>query len=121
MATNQWKKVGENIRIMRNANGYTQGVVAEYLGLKNHTIISYYESGERSIALEHLNKLADLFGVGLDVILNENPNEQKVEAILAYRKEELMPEDLEKIASFYQIVKGYIKLINIEKEYEKKT
>lgn len=118
MATDQWKNVGENLKILRNAQNFNQSTVAEYLGLKNHTIISYYESGERSISLEHLNKLADLFGVDLDDILNKKPNEQKLDKMLAYRKEELMPEDLEKIASFHQIIKGYIKLINIEKEYE---
>lgn len=121
MNTNQWQIVGNNIKQFRIKNGLTQTEVAKYLGLNNHTLLSYYENGERAVSVENLNKLANLFRVDMDILLLNDPNEQIVNHMFAFRKEEIKQEDLEKIASFYQIVKNYMKVLSLEKKYEKKS
>ena len=54
--------IGRNLRSLREKRGLTQENVAEYLGI-SRSIISYYEIGDRTTTLAHLEKLADLFGV----------------------------------------------------------
>lgn len=56
------------IRELRKKKGLTQQELGEYLGVQK-TAISYYESGKRQPTPDMLMKMADLFGVSVDVIL----------------------------------------------------
>lgn len=117
----KYKIIGNNVKVLRNKYGFKQEEVANFLGLKNHVTISYYENGDRKIPLEHLSKIADLFGVELEVILSENPEEQLLNRVFAFRKEELKERDLETIANFHKIVKNYLKLRRLEKKHALQT
>lgn len=117
MIDSKYKIIGNNIKVLRDKYGFKQGEVANFLGLKNHATISYYENGERKISLEHLSKIADLFGIELEVLLSENPEEQALNRVFAFRKDEFKGKDLETIAKFHKIVKNYLKLKRLEKKH----
>ena len=50
-----------------------QSAVAQYLGIQQ-TVYSRYEWGARTIPLEHLIKLADLYNVSLDFLTGRTQN-----------------------------------------------
>jgi len=91
-----------------------QEMVANYIGI-NRVELSYYENGTRKQPLDVLNKLADLYGVELIEILEENPKLSKVNAALSFRSEDVNENDLQVIAEFRKIIKNYLKMKTIEK------
>lgn len=58
----------KRLRDLREDSDMKQIDVAEYLGIAQ-TVYSRYERGFQTIPLEHLMKLADLYGVSTDYIL----------------------------------------------------
>lgn len=115
------KAVGTNIKVLREKYNFTQTEVASFLGLNDHVTISYYENGERNIPIEHLTKIADLFGVDIEVLFETDPVRQKINKICAFRKEELKEKDFDAIAGFHRIIKNYMKLLNLEKKHADKS
>ena len=57
------------LRELRKKAGYTQQEVAEYLGLAKSTVC-LYEKGVYEPDIATLKKLADLFGISLDMLLD---------------------------------------------------
>lgn len=113
--------IGKNIKLFREKFNYTQNEIADYLKFKDRAIISYYEKGERKIPLESLTKLADLYGIELEDFFTEEPKEQLLNKVFAFRKEELKPNDYNEIAKFNKIVKNYLKLKKLEKKHNVKA
>lgn len=107
--------IGDNLKNFRKKFSLTQDNVAKYLGIKRE-LLSYYETGERKIPLETLNKLSDLYGTELIDLLEGNL--ENIQVNIAFRAEKLGEEDLQTIAQFKKIVKNYLKMIKIEKENE---
>lgn len=107
------KTIGTNIKNLREKFGYSQATVAKFLNVSRE-LISYYETEERDIPVQNLNKLADLFGVELIDIIEDKSELQKVNTSFAFRAEEIDSEDLPQIAAFKKIVKNYIKMHRIE-------
>jgi len=101
--------IGNNVKIFRAAQGFRQEDLAEYLGV-TRSMISYYESGERDIPVASLNKLADLFGVELEALLEENEEIARTNLAFAFRNENFTSKDLESIASFKKFVLDYLKM-----------
>lgn len=62
-------KYAGNIRYLRLSHGITQEQMGELLGLKNKSSLSLIEAGKSGISVENLEKLADFFGVTLDVMI----------------------------------------------------
>lgn len=56
--------VGENICLLRKNAGFTQGNLAQFIGV-DQSMISKIEKGERSLSADTLEKLATLFGVSV--------------------------------------------------------
>ncbi len=56
------------LRELREENGYTQEFVSKTLNVKQNTY-SQYEAGQRQIPIPLLIKLARLYGVSVDYIL----------------------------------------------------
>jgi transcriptional regulator with XRE-family HTH domain len=100
------------IRGLRDKYGYTQDKVAEFLGIKRE-MISFYETGEREVPLEVLEKLSDLFGVDLDVFFVDNVDEALAEVVFAYRKNDFDDDNMDAMAEFGKIVKNYLKINNL--------
>ena len=59
----------ERIRSLRIDRGLTQKQVAEYLNIKQNTY-SQYEIGVLNYPLEAFGKLADLYGVSVDYLMD---------------------------------------------------
>lgn len=100
------------IKGLRDKYGYTQDTLAEFLGIKRE-MISFYETEEREVPLEVLEKLSDLFGVDLDVFFADNVEEALAEVVFAFRKNDFDNEDMEAMAEFGKMVKNYLKINNL--------
>ena len=59
----------ERIRSLRIDRGLTQKQVAEYLNIKQNTY-SQYEIGVLNYPIEAVGKLADLYGVSVDYLMD---------------------------------------------------
>lgn len=106
--------IGINILNYRSYQGLTQQQIANFLGVTRE-FISLIETGKRDISISNLNKLADLFGIELSELLEEDPKIQKVNFALAFRSDD-SEIDLESIASFRRIVMNYLKMETLKNE-----
>ena len=59
--------IGENIRVLRTNAGFTQGNIAQFMGV-DQSLISKVEKGERSLSTDMLERLGALFGVSINQI-----------------------------------------------------
>ena len=64
------------IKDLREDHDYTQAVLADHLHI-TQAAYSYYETGERSVPIEVLIKLARFYGVSVDYLLGETDNPQR--------------------------------------------
>ncbi len=60
-------KFSENLRQMRTERGLSQGKLAEAVGVTQQCV-SKWESGRMEPTLSYLWRLADLFGVSIDLL-----------------------------------------------------
>lgn len=105
--------IGKNINYFREILGFSQNELANYLGVKRE-LISYYENGRRNVPVTVLNKLADIFGVELSELLEEDMKISNANLAFAFRSEDLQPSDLENIASFKRVVLNYLKMKRLQ-------
>lgn len=108
---------GRNIKAYRERLFLPQQEVADFLGVPRE-MISYWENGQREISLEMLEKLADLFGIELINLLEENEQMTQADLALAFRSDGLSQSDLEQISAFHRIVKNYLKIQEIKTKNE---
>jgi len=99
--------VSKNIKSYRKKLHLNQEEVAQFLSIPRE-MISYYENGTRKIPIEKLEKLADLFGVEMIVLLEKDPDMAAADLALAFRSDGLDPDDLKEISEFQKIVKNYL-------------
>ena len=64
------EKLSEKLRILRNRHGYSQEYMAQVLGKNDHTAYQRIETGRTEIKLDDFVKLAKIFNVPLDDLLN---------------------------------------------------
>ena len=79
---------GRNLKALREANGYTQEKMAEYLGV-GRSAYANYEAGERETPLEVLQKAADLFGCELALLFEEDETAVRNMLVCAFRADDL--------------------------------
>ncbi len=103
------KIIGQNLCKLRKVNNFTQEQVAEYLGI-NRSTYSNYELGEREMPFELLERIADLLGCDLTVLMEEDETVVDEMMICSFRVNDLSADDLEQIATFKRIVKNYVKM-----------
>lgn len=101
--------VAINLKCLREASGFTQDKLAEFLGV-GRSAYSNYESGDREAPLDVLEKLADLYGCDLASLYDENGDVLKMMLATAFRVDNLAPEDMEQLAAFKRVVKNYLKM-----------
>ena len=63
---------GEKLRILRQRRGMTLNELAELTGYATHAPLSQIETGKRKPTLDFVYKVADVFGISFDVLLNDN-------------------------------------------------
>jgi transcriptional regulator with XRE-family HTH domain len=101
------------MKSLREKFGYVQEKVAEFLGVSRE-LVSMYETGEREIPIEVIEKLSDLFCVDPEAFFAENPEEAMAQVAFAFRKDEIDAGDLSEIAAFGKIVKNYLKIKKLD-------
>ncbi len=62
----------DNLRYLRHSNGMSQDKLAEKLGYKSFTTVQKWEDGSSFPRVSTLQKIADIFGVDVDHLLNLN-------------------------------------------------
>lgn len=100
---------GRNLKALREANGYTQEKVSEYLGI-GRSAYANYEAGEREAPLEVLEKAADLFGCELSMLFEMDETAVENMLVCAFRADNLNVEDMREVAAFKSIVMNYLKM-----------
>ena len=82
----------DKLRWYRYQKGLLQRDVAEYVGMDRSTYSSYEEMGRDYYPIDHMRKLAELFEVPLDALLDEynlflyNGQGKQIKAMRAARK-----------------------------------
>lgn len=71
-------KFKENLRFLRRTNGISQDDLAAKLGYKSFTTVQKWEDGTSFPKVENLNRLATIFNVDLDDLLNIDLTNNKV-------------------------------------------
>lgn len=94
-----------NLEYLRKRKGWTQTDLANKLGT-TWGVISHWELGKRQPRMEMVGKIAELFGVGADIIfkdlrLEEKPKENE----LINNVKMLTPEEQEKVLTMIDLIK----------------
>ncbi len=97
MATNI---MGENIRILRDNAGFTQGNLAVFLGV-DQSLISKVEKGERNLSADMIEKIASLFGVTVDQLEKQNVATSKLS--FAFRGSDFSITEMEAMSAINKI------------------
>lgn len=64
--------LGERLRFLRRQNGFTQRKIAEILNIDRSTY-TYYEIGKTTPDINTIKRLASIFKVSIDYLLEYNP------------------------------------------------
>jgi transcriptional regulator with XRE-family HTH domain len=92
--------IGKNAKQLREDNGFSQSSVAGFLNV-DQSLISKLEKGERSINIDLLEKLANLYGCKVSDFNEDNPVSQRVK--IAFRANSLSADDLKVIHDIKRI------------------
>ena len=85
---------------LRNRSGFTQSIIAEYLGV-DQSYISKCEKGERQFSVDVLDKAAELFGCTIEYFVNEST--EFTQMPIALRAKSVTLEDLKTISAMNKI------------------
>lgn len=105
-------KIINNLKVFRDASGFSQERVASFLSIERGTL-SNYELGARETPISVLIKLSDLYGVDISDFYETDPEKVKDALICSFRTDDLSDSDLKDIANFKDVVKSYLKMDNI--------
>ena len=101
--------LAENLRKVREANGYSGAEVARMLGI-GESAYRNYEAGLREMPMRIQERFADAMGVDLDLLYEES--DACVENMLAcaFRIDRSSERDSREIIAFKRLVKSYLKM-----------
>ena len=103
------KTIARNLKKLRETARYTQDEVAQALGI-TRSAYSNYESGDREVPYDVIEKASDFFGCDMTVLFEENENVDAMILASAFRIDGIAPEDAGEIMRFKDIVKSYLKM-----------
>lgn len=101
--------VGRNLKALREANGYTQEQVANFLGI-GRSAYANYEAGERETPMEVMERACELFGCELALLFDEDEQAVRNMLVCAFRADNLSVNDMKEVAAFKNIVLNYLKM-----------
>lgn len=107
------KIIARNLKKLRETARYTQNEVAQALGI-TRSAYSNYESGNREVPYDVIEKASDFFGCEMTLLFEDNENIDALILASAFRIDGLTPEDSVEIIRFKDIVKSYLKMEAIE-------
>lgn len=103
-------QINEKLKALRTQSGISQQNLAEYLGVEQ-SYISKIESSERSLTLELLNKISQLFVCSLVDLTDDNKDIKPL--IVPFRKQKNYSfEDLTNISDANQIILNWHEMLN---------
>ena len=102
----------QTLKLLREANNYTQENIADFLGIKRSTY-SNYETGDREAPWPVIEKLANLYGCDLYDMESDDADVLQGVLACAFRVDSLSVEDMKQVAAFKQLVKNYVKMKKI--------
>lgn len=77
---------GNKLLMLRKQHGYTQDEIAEKIGLSRYAYYRY-ETNQKKPNFETIKKLADIYGVSSDYLLNIESNTQDTDEIMELREQ----------------------------------
>lgn len=92
--------IGRRICEIRKKFNYSQSSIASYLNV-DQSLISLIEQGKRSITVDMLNKLTDLFGVPFETFDSDDWDSNKLN--IAFRANKLSDDDMHAISDINRI------------------
>lgn len=101
--------MGRNLKALREANGYTQEQVANFLGI-GRSAYANYEAGERETPMEVMERASELFGCELALLFDEDEQAVRNMLVCAFRADNLSVNDMKEVAAFKNIVLNYMKM-----------
>ena len=103
---------GQTLKLLREANNYTQENVAEFLGI-NRSTYSNYETGDREAPWAVLEKLANLYGC--DQFDLESEDQAVLQGVIAcaFRVDSLSVNYMKQVDAFKRLVMNYVKMKKI--------
>lgn len=104
------KVIGANIRELRESAGLGQKQIASYLGV-DQSLISKFESGERAISSDMLDKLSTLFCCPISKFVTID--EYKPSISFAFRTNGIESDDLEALAVINRIALNQMQMDEI--------
>lgn len=107
------KIIARNLKKIRETARYTQDEIAQAIGI-TRSAYSNYESGEREMPYDVIEKASDFFGCDMTVLFEENENVEAMILASAFRVDGIATEDADEIMRFKDIVKSYLKMESIE-------
>ena len=99
--------VGKNLKILKEASGFTQDQIASFLGI-NRSAYANYEAGLREIPFVELEKLSNLFGCDMNLFFEEKNIDLEGVLACAFRFDNLFQSDMIEISNFKDVVKSYL-------------
>lgn len=107
------KIIARNLKKLRETARHTQDEVAQALGI-TRSAYSNYESGDREVPYDIIEKASDFFGCDMAVMFEENENVDAMILASAFRINGLEGNDAVEIMRFKDIVKSYLKMDALE-------
>ena len=93
-------EIGKRIKELREQTDLRQNQVAAYLGV-DQSYLSKIESGERSISVDQLDRLAELYGCDLAIINDSSTTAKPIQ--ISLRARDITLEDMNIIATINHI------------------
>ena len=93
-----------NLEYLRKSKGWKQFDLAKKLGV-TEGVISHWEKGIRQPKMEMVGKIAELFGVGADIIFKDLRLEHTKENELINNVRMLSPEEQDKVLAMIDLIK----------------
>lgn len=103
--------LGEKLKALRTEYGYKQKDISDFLGV-DQSLISKFESGERAISVDILEKLGGLYCCDLVDAFNTN----KPDIQVAFRAKAIGVADLKTIQTVNRIVLNSVFMSDLLKE-----
>lgn len=108
-------KTSNQLKAFREASGFTQERVAAFLSIERGAL-SNYELGIREIPMKVLIDLSNLYGVDIADFYETDTEKLKEALFCSFRLDNLSEEDMNEIAEFKDVIKSYLKMVNLSKD-----
>lgn len=100
------KEIGQKVKQLREKNNLSQKDLAEKLGYQSDTAIHLIEKGKRSLSVEKLKELAEIFNVSASVLIDDKVYSKDVDIKTALRTDSRLNEkDIDQISDFIEFIK----------------